>query len=320
MTMSTNVNYIVSRLLEAEADETEQWAYRGVDFKQFVAVRNTGFLYPSISFMRSPDDFPPDMQYLHDLPEGPLIWFSNDEHVARKYGEVLLRFPWPVDAQETYSDEEFVITHKIPASAVQVVTDDSECWVPVLSARLKRRGQTHFILDPEQGEAEVEEAEKSQARYIVGTLLVEADEPDDEEVKRYLELVKAKPHFRRFSREELRRYLATRPPAQPEPPSEPHQIVGEALEDEPQDVRAEVDRLLPTKTYTLAGNSMIHAPGLIRMAQNEWRNGRKKQKTWALGVIHAWQGLPEEVYLAILNGKVEIETQGDSAVITVKQY
>lgn len=235
----------------------------------------------------------------------------------------------------------------------------------------------------------------------------EADEPDAEEVKRYLELVKAKPHLRRFTREELRRYLATRPPAQPEPPSEPHQIVGEALEEgieqdllaaskrikhcgdygclyyhpgkhevhwtagdsdgppegtstdeiqkllklpgikhveigdewspdedegwkrlneaeeaplDPQDTRSEIDRLLPTKTYTLAGNSMIHAPGVIRMAQNEWRNGRKKQKTWAMNVVHAWQGLPEEVYQAILNGKVEIETQGDSAVITVKQY
>lgn len=90
--------------------------------------------------------------------------------------------------------------------------------------------------------------------------------------------------------------------------------------EEPLDPRSEIDRLLPTKTYTLAGNSMIHAPGLIRMAQNEWRNGRKKQKTWALNLIKAWEGLPEEVYLAILNDKVDIETQGDNAVVTVKQY
>jgi hypothetical protein len=157
----------------------------------------------------------------------------------------------------------------------------------------------------------------SEPHQIVG----EAEElPDDKEVQRYLELVKAKPQLRRYSREELRRYLATRPPAQPEPPSEPHQIVGEALEDQPQDMRAEVDRLLPTKTYHLKGNSMIHAPGVIRMAQNEWRNGRQKQKKWAMGVIHAWEGLPEEVYLALLNNKVDIETQGDDAVVTVKQY
>ena len=90
--------------------------------------------------------------------------------------------------------------------------------------------------------------------------------------------------------------------------------------EEPLDPRSEIDRLLPTKTYTLAGNSMIHAPGVIRMAQNEWRNGRKKQKAWAMGVIHAWEGLPEEVYLAILNDKVDIQTEGDNAVITVKQY
>lgn len=164
------------------------------------------------------------------------------------------------------------------------------------------------------------------ARYIVSRLLETEPDPEDVNVERYLALVKQHPQLRRFSREELRRYLATRPPAQPEPPSEPHQVVREAVgeqpapDPDPADVRSEVDRLLPTKTYTLAGNSMIHAPGVIRMAQNEWRNGRKKQKAWAMGVIRAWQGLPEEVYLAILNNKVDIETQGDNAVITVKQY
>lgn len=90
--------------------------------------------------------------------------------------------------------------------------------------------------------------------------------------------------------------------------------------EEPEDIRSEVDRLLPTKTYRLGGNSMICAPGVIRMAQNEWRNGRKKQKAWALNLIKSWQGLPEEVYLAILNGKVEVEADGDNAVVTVKEY
>jgi len=161
---------------------------------------------------------------------------------------------------------------------------------------------------------------------LVNRLLENGDEDADLNVERYMAMVKAHPQLRRFTREELQRYLATRPPAQPELPSEPHQIVREAVGDAPEpepdpvDVRSEVDRLLPTKTYTLAGNSMIHAPGVIRMAQNEWRNGRKKQKAWAMGVIHAWEGLPEEVYLAILNDKVDIETQGDNAVITVKQY
>lgn len=285
------------------------------------------------------------------------------------------------------------------------------------------------------------------AQHIVDVLLDNCGHcPEDEpDVQRYLDMVKAQPHLKRLTKEQLRRYLATRPPAQPEPPGEPHQIVPENLcvcgkcgkpfnwsalpeaqmglvrcpvcnakvdqegsffgesveqdlisvskkikhcgdygvlyyhpgkhevhwtagdsdgppeythpdeivkllklpgikhveigdewspdEDEgwkrlneaeepldPQDIRSEVDRLLPTKTYRLAGNSMIHAPGVIRMAQNEWQVGRKKQKQWAMGVIKAWQGLPEEVYLKILNGDCEIETQGDNAVVTVKQY
>lgn len=238
------------------------------------------------------------------------------------------------------------------------------------------------------------------ARLIVNKLLEDCGECEgDLDVERYMAMVKAHPQLRRFSREELRRYLAMRPPAQPEPPSEPHQIVGEGIEqdlvaaskrikhcgdygclyyhpgkhevhwtagdadgppdytppdeiekllklpgvkhvevgdewspdedegwkrlneaEEELDPRSEVDRLLPTKTYSLAGNSMIHAPGVIRMAQNEWRVGRKKQKTWAMNLLKSWQGLPEEVYLKILNGECEIETQGDNAVVTIKQY
>lgn len=243
------------------------------------------------------------------------------------------------------------------------------------------------------------------AQAIVDRLL-EMTEPDEAEVTRYLQQVK--PNMRRLSPEFLR-YVMSTPEGrrkllhlrdEPEPPSEPHQIVPESIEkdlvaaskhikhcgdygclyyhpgkhevhwtagdsdgppdythpdeiikllklpgikhveigdewspdedegwkrlneaEEPEpDPRAEIDRLLPTKTYSLAGNSMIHAPGVIRMAQNEWRVGRKKQKQWAMNVIKAWQGLPEEVYLKILNGDCEIETQGDNAVVTIKQY
>ena len=100
-------------------------------------------------------------------------------------------------------------------------------------------------------------------------------------------------------------------------------VVNRLLEDdpvEPEDVRSEVDRLLPTKTYRLGGNSMFHAPGVIHMAQNEWRVGRKKQKTWALNLVKIWPGLPDAVYLKILNGECQIEADGDAAVVTVKNY
>ena len=89
---------------------------------------------------------------------------------------------------------------------------------------------------------------------------------------------------------------------------------------DPLDTRSEVDRLLPTKTYRLGGNSMIHAPGLLRMAANEWRVGKKKQKEWAINVLRAWPGLPDEAIMAILKGQVEIETDGDNAVVTIKEY
>lgn len=168
------------------------------------------------------------------------------------------------------------------------------------------------------------------AKQLVNRMLEADPPPDDKEIEHYLKQVKPKPHrlspgFIRYvlgTPEGRKKMLHLRDTPEPGPPSEPHQIVGEAElpPEDSLDPHSEVDRLLPTKTYHLKGNSMIHAPGIIRMAQNEWRNGRQKQKKWAMGVIHAWEGLPEEVYLALLNNKVDIETQGDDAVVTVKQY
>lgn len=52
------------------------------------------------------------------------------------------------------------------------------------------------------------------------------DEASEAEILRYFAALPAKSGLRRYSREEIRRYLATRPPVQPEEPGEPHQIVG----------------------------------------------------------------------------------------------
>ena len=85
-------------------------------------------------------------------------------------------------------------------------------------------------------------------------------------------------------------------------------------------MKSEVDRLLPVKQYRLGGNSMIHAPGVVAMAQNRWRERSKAAKKNAMDIIHAWPGLPDEVCLAILNGKCTIDTEGDTAVVTIKEY
>jgi len=173
---------------------------------------------------------------------------------------------------------------------------------------------------------------------IVNNLLEANVPPEDAEVDRYLQQVK--PKHQRLSKGFIR-YMLSTPEGrkfllhqrnEPDPPSEPHQIVREALDvppDEPSDTRAELDRLLPTKTYTLKGSSLVHAPGYIAMAQNEWRASQltrrahmnfrsRKQKARALEMVKSWAGLPEEVYLAILNGQAEIETQGNDAVVTIR--
>lgn len=94
----------------------------------------------------------------------------------------------------------------------------------------------------------------------------------------------------------------------------------EEPEPEPVDTRSEVDRLLPVDTYRFGGNTMIHAPGLIAIAQHRWKSRSKKEKAGALEMIKCWPGAPEEVYLKILNGQCEIAEDEHTAVITIKKY
>lgn len=102
---------------------------------------------------------------------------------------------------------------------------------------------------------------------------------------------------------------------------QPDVVVRMLLEDdEPQDVRSEVDRLLPTKTVRFRGNSMLNAAGVIAMAQNEWKFRSKKKKDWAMNLIKSWPGLDDAMYVAILNGDCVITEEGDDAIIVIKQY
>ena len=51
---------------------------------------------------------------------------------------------------------------------------------------------------------------------------------------------------------------------------------------DPEPSMDEVTRHLPTKDVRLRGNSMLYAPNIVKMAQSQWRLGRKKEKKWAL--------------------------------------
>lgn len=94
----------------------------------------------------------------------------------------------------------------------------------------------------------------------------------------------------------------------------------EELPAEP-DPRSEMDRLLPTTQSRLRGSSMIHAPGIINLAQMRWRERSKAAKKNGMDIIKMWQGLPEERYLRILNNdRITIETDGDDAIITFRDY
>ena len=54
---------------------------------------------------------------------------------------------------------------------------------------------------------------------------LDPDELTPEEFQGYIDSLPARSNLRRYSREEIMKYLANREPAQPEEPGEPHQIV-----------------------------------------------------------------------------------------------
>jgi len=90
--------------------------------------------------------------------------------------------------------------------------------------------------------------------------------------------------------------------------------------DMPADAKAEINRLLPTKTVRLGGNSMIYAPGVIAMAQRLWKTRSRKDRKTAYDIIHSWSGLEEEDYRRILDGNADITPNGDGAVIVIKLW
>ena len=64
---------------------------------------------------------------------------------------------------------------------------------------------------------------RTRAQNLITSLVDEA--MTDREIKRYLSGVKPRPGLKRYSNAQLRRFLARRQPALPEPPGEPHRIV-----------------------------------------------------------------------------------------------
>lgn len=86
------------------------------------------------------------------------------------------------------------------------------------------------------------------------------------------------------------------------------------------DPKSEVERLLPETRIRLRGSSMLGVPGIIDYARCRWQERSKKAKQNALDIIHAWEGLPEDYYLRILNNdRVTVEPDGDNgAWITLR--
>ncbi|MGH9463090.1 MAG: hypothetical protein ACRD1X_17915 [Vicinamibacteria bacterium] len=71
------------------------------------------------------------------FPTRKYVYFSDEYELAADYGDVILRFPWPIDARGfTFEDEgveEYVSPGAIPPHLIKVYHRDR--WVPVRKFR-----------------------------------------------------------------------------------------------------------------------------------------------------------------------------------------
>jgi len=96
--------------------------------------------------------------------------------------------------------------------------------------------------------------------------------------------------------------------------------LGEALDEEPPlDARSEVDRLLPMKTYHLGGCGFGSAAAIIGIARQRYSERGMLAKRNGLDIMKSWP-IPDEVCMAILKGKCDIEVVGEGVTVRIKQY
>jgi hypothetical protein len=68
-----------------------------------------------------------------------LLYFSNSEDEARRYGTIIVRFTWPHDAQDDPRNNPFYFVTElpIPPGMISVKLDDySDDFVPIESTKM----------------------------------------------------------------------------------------------------------------------------------------------------------------------------------------
>lgn len=114
-----------------------------------------------------------------------------------------------------------------------------------------------------------------------------------------------------------KRLLEAEPEAPPPPSDEPKQPL---KLDTRQDVKGEIDKLLPTRTIRLKGSTFWNAAGMLNLALRPFLvgTGRADQK-WGLNVMRA-MNIPEDLIDHLINGRGDIRAEGDDAVVTIQLY
>lgn len=114
------------------------WAYHSTSRRRLPSIRRRGLI---------PQRQPPEHSDEQRGALGTVIFFSPTRQLAEEWGEVLLRFPWPEDAQEDPYGDAFLLRGSLTYSNWY-----TESPVPLEEIEFYDRGVWRQLISPRHGQ------------------------------------------------------------------------------------------------------------------------------------------------------------------------
>jgi hypothetical protein len=127
--MNSMISLQLGELRRLVREVSRRYAYHGTSSKRVEQIKRRG-LVPGGS-MNYADKY-------SEYDDGNHLFFTDDEARARDYGDVVIKFPWPVDAKQDMNTfgrvlpHQFVSKNLVPGDQIEFISDITEisqdCW------------------------------------------------------------------------------------------------------------------------------------------------------------------------------------------------
>jgi hypothetical protein len=88
------------------------------------------------------------------------------------------------------------------------------------------------------------------------------------------------------------------------------------MTEDAEDPKDFVDRQgLTCKTYVLTSTPEVHSPSVVRYLLHLYKTGNPKQRRTAFNTMRSFNGLPDDIIRAVLQGRLSYDEEGDKVII-----